>query len=117
MFQVHSARKGTNPPSFIGINEYNKFRTDDGNVHNGKSVWNMPGNVDVPSGKFKLTAIIYHTQKSVNVDYFVNDKFVVNTKDSSSNPRKPYLKFGIYRVNANCDIKQTYTNVKFKRVK
>ena len=26
------------------------------------------------------------------------------------------MKFGIYRVNANCDIKQTYTDVNFKRV-
>ena len=49
----------------------------------------------------------YHIQKSVNVDYFVNDKFVVTTKDSGTNPREPYLKFGIYRVNANCDTKHT----------
>ena len=116
LFQIHSARKGINPPSMIAINEYNKFRTDDGNVHNGKSVWNKPGNVDVPSDKFKLTAIIHHIQKSVNVDYFVNDKFVVTTKDSNANPSEPYLKFGIYRVNSNCDITHTYTDVKVKRV-
>ena len=117
LFQVHDGGGKGNPPSWIGINEYNKFRTDDGNVHNGKSTWHRPGDVDVPSSKFKLTAIIYHTQKSVNVDYFVNDKFVVNTKDSSYNVEPPYLKFGIYRVNSNCTIKQTYTNVKLKRVK
>ncbi len=58
-------------------------------------------------------------KKDVKVDYFVNDKFLISTHGKALGDGFPkiYMKFGVYRVNANCDITQTYTNVKLKKVK
>lgn len=108
LFQVHSGGSGT-PPSWIGINGDNKFRT---NLPNGQT------NFNVPLEPFELTAKIDATNKEVKVDYFVDDKFVVSTHHvAESTYNDLFFKFGIYRVNANCDIKQTYRKVKLKRVK
>ena len=110
LFQVHAGGYLVSPPSWVGINSYNKFKT---NV-DGSGTSQV-----VPNSPFKLTAKINATRKDVKVDYFVNDQFVISThKNSLGNGyNKMFFKFGIYRVNANCDITQTYTNVKLKKIK
>lgn len=108
IFQVHAGGWLVSPPSFIGINEWNMFR------HNQKG--NRKGSISpVPNSPFKLTAKINATKKDVKVDYYVNDEFVTSTY-AQDNYTNVFFKFGVYRVNSNCDIKQTYTNVTLKRV-
>ena len=109
LFQVHAGGYLENPPSWFGINSYNKFKT---NLPTGGT------SVTVPDKPFKLTAKINVTKKDVKVDYFVNDKFVISTHKYSlhNGYKKMFMKFGVYRVNSNCDITQTYTYVKLKRV-
>jgi len=110
IFQIHAGGHLTNPPSWFGINEHNQFRTVHNIMYNNDST-------SVPDSPFELRAEFDITKRSVKVDYYVNDKFVVSTKDNQGPYKDLFMKFGIYRVNANCDIKQTYTNVNFKRVK
>ena len=110
LFQVHAGGYLVTPPSWIGINRYNKFRT---NERGGGT------NVTVPNRPFKLTAKINATKKDVKVDYFIDDNFLISTHGHAMGDgyTKIYFKFGVYRVNSNCTIKQTYTNIKLKRVK
>jgi hypothetical protein len=110
LFQVHAGGYLVSPPSWIGLNRYNKFRTNES--FGGTNVY-------VPNEPFKLTAKINATKKEVKVDYFINDKFLVSTHSYApgNGYKKMFFKFGIYRVNANCDITQTYNNVQLKRVK
>lgn len=109
IFQVHADEYMKTPPSFIGINKWNMFRPPIG----GKRKDSI---APVPLSPFKLTAIINATKKDVKVDYYVNDEFLTSTY-TQGNYTNIFFKFGVYRVNSNCDIKQTYTNVKLQRVK
>ena len=110
IFQVHAGGYLVNPPSWFGINEWNMFR------NNQKG--NRKGSISpVPNSPFKLNAKINATKEDVKVDYFVNDKFITSTYSQAPEKYKNiFFKFGVYRVNSNCDIKQTYTNVKLQRV-
>ena len=108
LFQLHSGGWLKSPPSWLGIDRYNRFRTN-------KNRQDTAG--PVPDGPFKLTAIVNSTSEQVDVDYFVNDKFLISThRKIEKSYNKMYFKFGVYRIKSNCDITQTYTNVKLKRV-
>jgi hypothetical protein len=109
LFQVHAGGYLVSPPSWVGINYDNEFRTN---------VESSTPHI-VPNNPFKLTAKINATREDVKVDYFVNDQLVDSTHRyaNGNGYKKMFFKFGIYRVNANCDITQTYTNVKLKKVK
>ena len=111
LFQVHAGGHLVNPPSWFGINSYNKFKT---NAEGGGNTRQF-----VPKSPFKLTAKIDATRKDVKIDYFVNEQLVTSThKYSIGNGYDSlFFKFGSYRVNANGDITQIYTNVKLKKVK
>ena len=39
------------------------------------------------------------------------------TEKDNSKEKSVYVKFGVYRVNSNCNVTQTYTNVKLKKLK
>ena len=109
LFQLASGGYLKSPPSWLGINRFNQFRTN-------KNRQDKAG--PVPDGPFKLTAIVNSTSEQVDVDYFVNDKFLISThRKIEKSYNQMYFKFGVYRVNANCDITQTYTDVKLKKVK
>ena len=75
LFQVHAGGNLVNPPSWFGINSYNKFKT---NAEGGGDTRHA-----VPIGSFKLTAKINATRKKVKVDYFVNDQLVTSTLEYS----------------------------------
>ena len=111
LFQVHAGGYLVNPPSWVGIDRWNKFR------NNEKG--NSKGSISpVPDEPFKLIAKIHTTRKEVTVEYFVNDKFLTSTRSKAKREyTEMFFKFGIYRVLSNCDITQRYTNVKLKRVK
>ena len=109
LFQVHAGGYMVSPPSWIGINTNNLFRTN-------KDRRDTAG--PLPDGPFKLTAKINATRKQVDVDYFVNDKHLISTNSKAKRTYTDmFFKFGVYRVNARCDITQTYTNVKLKKLK
>ncbi len=106
LFQVHDASYMIEPPSWFGINQFNKFRTNEKRF----------SDIDVPTGPFELVALLDIQKRSVKVDYYVNGNFVTSTYDTINGSYKElYLKFGSYRVNSNCDLTQTYTKVRFKR--
>ena len=106
LFQVFGGTYHKGRHNWLGINRFNQFRTN-------KNRRDTAG--PVPDSPFKLTAKINSTRKQVDIDYFVNDNFLISYHKKASN-EKIYFKFGVYRVNSNCDITQTYTNVKLKRV-
>ena len=111
LFQVHAGGYLVNPPSWVGIDRWNKFR------NNEKG--NSKGSISpVPDEPFKLIAKIHTTRKEVTVEYFVNDKFLTSTRSKAKREyTEMFFKFGIYRVLSNCDITQKYNNVKLKKVK
>ena len=108
IFQVHGGKntvglsfnKSSIPPS--------RFIVLDGNI----IVGNFSTDLDFVNN-FNLRCEI-KIDKKLNIfcDYYMNDKFIGNTKDS--NKGKPFLKFGAYRWNALCDVTQIYRNVEFK---
>ena len=108
LFQVHAGGYLVSPPSWLGINRFRKFRTNKGRRDTAGRV---------PDSPFKLTVKINATKKEVDVDYFVNDEFLISTHNKAKRTYDNlFLKFGVYRVNANCDITQTYTNVKLRKI-
>lgn len=101
LFQIHAGVYLKSPPSWIGINRYNKFRTNQSHL---SVATNVPD-------KFNLRAEIDFTTERVLVKYFVDNKFVMETKDYNSPYKEMFMKFGVYRVNSNCNITQIYRNV------
>ena len=69
LFQVHAGGYLVSPPSWVGINYDNEFRTN---------VESSTPHI-VPNNPFKLTAKINATREDVKVDYFVNDQLVDST--------------------------------------
>ena len=53
---------------------------------------------------------IEFTKKIVKASYYVNGEYVLTEKDNSKE-KSIYVKFGVYRVNSNCNVTQTYTIV------
>ena len=108
LFQLHAGEWMTPPPSFLGINQHNQFRTN----HSSDSIG------PVPKGPFTVRAEMSITEAKVNVDYYINGNYLVTTvgESESGKPyKKLFMKFGVYRVNSNCDIIQKYYDVKFSK--
>lgn len=107
IFQLHAGGYLQTPPSWIGIQKDGKFRL----TRSGKTYGYVP---DEP---FQLKADIYLEKTKSKVDYFVNGEYLAtNTHDNQGVPyKKMFMKFGVYRVNANCDITQSYKNVRLKK--
>jgi len=109
--QVHgghsTSQRPMGNPSFLATNYVGKFR---GTRNKGTLV-------DVPiNTPFDVVAKVDFTKKYVKTSYFVNGEHVLTEMDKQKTD-KIFFKFGVYRVNSNCTIKQTYTKVKLKRVK
>jgi hypothetical protein len=110
--QVHggqnTAQKPMGPPSFLAENYVGKFR---GSKNKGTLV-------DVPINEpFDVFMTVDFTKDYINTVYYINGEHVLSEKEKYKLPKKIYFKFGVYRVNSNCDAKQTYTNVKLKKLK
>ena len=52
--------------------------------------------------------------KSITVGYVFDGKYIGTMKAETRD--SPIVKFGAYRWNAVCDVKQVYNNVKFGRI-
>ena len=109
--QVHTGGNGVErpfgPPSYLAINYVGKFRA----VRNKGTI------VDVPIKEpFDVVMTIEFTKKMIKASYYVNGEYVLTEKDNSKE-KSIYVKFGVYRVNSNCNVIQTYTNVKLKKLK
>jgi len=108
LFQLHAGEYMTPPPSFLGINKYNQFRTNQSSTSIGP----------VPEGPFEVIAEMSITDDRIDVDYYINGKYLTTTvrvNESGKPYRRLFMKFGVYRVNSNCDITQKYYNVKFSK--
>jgi hypothetical protein len=53
----------------------------------------------------------------IKTDYWIDGKFLGGEKVDAKGFTKLFIKFGVYRMNSNCDITQTYKNVSLKRIK
>ena len=74
--------------------------------------------VDVPINEpFDVLMTVDFTKDYVNTVYYINGKHVLTEKDKYNKSKKIMFKFGVYRVKSNCNAKQTYTNVKLKKLK
>ena len=109
--QIHSGANGVErpfgPPSYLAINYVGKFRA----VRNKGTI------VDVPIKEpFDVVMTIEFKKKIIKASYYVNGEHVLTEKDNSKE-KSVYVKFGVYRVNSNCNVTQTYTNVKLKKLK
>jgi|TARA_B100000780_G_scaffold182166_1_gene127825 hypothetical protein len=110
--QIHGgttvATRWDGPPSFLAENYVGKFR---GNRNKGTLV-------DVPINEpFDVLMTVDFTKDYVNTVYYINGEHVLTEKDKYNKSKKMFFKFGVYRVKSNCDAKQTYTNVKLKKLK
>ena len=108
IFQVHDDRMSGKPPSWFGLmldkNGKISFRT----MERHRGITQAPNS-------FRLRAEVdYSTQKRrMTVEYFVDGKFIART--SKPTKKKPYIKFGIYRVNGNCSETFTYKRVSLEK--
>ena len=107
IFQIHDGGGEGGPPSQLGIEHWNTFKTNQ-HYNTGKKVPNRP---------FNVIADIVIESKSVKVTYFIDGEEWKTTWAKRENTGKVMVKFGSYRINSNCTIKSKYTNVNFMRVK
>lgn len=106
-FQIHDGGKEGGPPSQLGIEKTNTFKT---NQHYETSK-------TVPDGPFDVFADILINGDNVTVSYAIDGKHFRTTKDRrETGTDKMYVKFGIYRINSNCTTTINHSNVRFVKV-
>ena len=119
IFQVHGGhntkQRPGGPPSFLGVNQYNNFRTVNGTVHYGKTYWGLRGDKPVPE-VINLRVELDFKPTYIKTTYWVNDEFIIEEIDNDKLSHV-FIKFGSYRVLSHCGITQSYTNVNFVKVK
>jgi hypothetical protein len=122
--QVHgghnTATKPDGPPSFLAVNYANKFRGAYGPFNkNGKSSWHLgPGDIEIPKQPFHVRMQTEWIKEDyIKTDYWIDGKFLGSEKVDAKGFTKLFIKFGVYRVNSNCNITQAYKNVSLKKIK
>lgn len=104
LFQVHDERPNGRPPHLI-------------QVRNGDIILTCPENVDYYveryNGKLSISTKIHVKKNFVTVDYILNGINVKKLKSKLTG--QCFVKFGAYRWNAVCDVKQIYRNLRFER--
>lgn len=104
LFQIHSGETKGRPPHGIQVKDGDIFiirpRID---TFVGKY-----------KGKLKIETNIRIKGKTVMVEYILDGTRVAELK--SKGVGKPFIKFGIYRWNAVCDVKQIYSNVRLEKI-
>lgn len=103
LFQIHDGRIGGRPPHCIQVR--------DGDI----VLCNQDEEVITSEYKGKLSIItkISIKKESITVGYVFDGKYIGTMKAETRD--SPIVKFGAYRWNAVCDVKQVYNNVKFGR--
>ena len=104
LFQIHDKRPNGRAPHGI-------------QVRNGNIILICPENVDYYveryNGKLSISTKIHVEKNFVTVDYILNG---INVKKLKSKLiGECFVKFGAYRWNAVCDVKQIYRNLRFER--
>ena len=123
--QVHDGAKhiSTGPPSFLAVNYSNHFRGQGGPFVNGSSYDNGKrdndyGDFKVPNKPFHVKMIVdWKAGKSVKTQYWIDGKFLGYEDWKDNGIERLFFKFGVYRINSNCDINQTYTGVILRKLK
>lgn len=104
LFQIHDGRIGGRPPHCIQVRNGDIFLCN----QDEECV------VSQYKGKLSITANISIEKESITVRYTFDGKYVGTIKSETRD--RPIVKFGAYRWNAVCDVKQVYKNVKFGRI-
>ena len=107
------------PPSFLAVNAANHFMGAYGHFKDGRSSWRGGyGDFKVPNKPFHVKMIVdWDKGNFVKTQYWIDGQFLGHEQIMDKGIKKLYFKFGVYRVNSNCDITQTYTGVKLRKVK
>lgn len=113
IFQIHEGGTKGAPPSQLGIEK--KLATYTNGTFKTNQVNRTP--VQVPNRPFDVVAEITIMSKFLQVNYYIDGEYFRTTVAPRERTGKIYIKFGTYRINSNCTIKTTYTNVSFVKVK
>ena len=119
--QIHgghnTAQRPQGNPSFLAVNWHNNFRGQGGGFSNGYATWGH-GDTQVPNRPFHVRMVVEWTKgKYIKSQYWIDGKYLGMEQTMAKGFSKLYFKFGVYRVNSNCDITQTYKDVKVRKVK
>jgi len=106
LFQIHDKRPNGRPPHLI-------------QVRDGDIILICPNEVNYRvekyNGKLSISTKIHVEKNFVTVDYILNG---INVKKLKSELiGQCFIKFGAYRWNAVCDVKQIYRNLRFEKLK
>lgn len=108
LFQIHDHRRGGRPPHSIKVIRGNVFLTTD-------KKYTHDFFVSEYTGKIFIEALINITDGGdIIVDYTIDNKKTAVMK--SQTDKSPFVKFGAYRWNAVCDVKQIYRNLRFEKL-
>ena len=105
LMQIHDGRRGGPPPANVQI------------IRRKIRICTDSGHIALPimyTGKHHVHADIICTDKSVTVTFTIDHKHTATT--TSVTPNGVYIKFGVYRWNAVCDVRQVYTNLNFQKI-
>ena len=107
LFQIHDHRKGGRPPHSLIVKRGNLcFATDKDYTHDFF--------VSKYTGKVSVKVKFYITKEIIIADYTIDNKKI--RKMRSKIKSVPFVKFGAYRWNAVCDVKQIYRNLRFEKL-
>ena len=116
LFQVHGF-VNSDAPHYQTIN-FGKPYSSLGVKHSGFNLSSPNSSKDVPcdllkyNRKHSINVRVVIGKKKVIVRYKIDDKHVGTTSaDKLQSDVKPFLKFGVYRWEANCDVTQIYKDV------
>jgi hypothetical protein len=105
LFQIHDKRPNGRPPHGIQVRNGDIFliqEDDASDLYVAKY-----------KGQLSIATKVHVKGKSVSVEYIIDGVNVAKLKSKVIG--KPFIKFGAYRWNAVCDVKQIYRNLRFER--
>lgn len=107
LFQIHDGRVSGRPPHSIQVREGNIFLLQEDE--------DTEFYVSKYKGRLSIATKIYVKGKIVTVEYIIDGVKIAKLKSKGLD--QPFIKFGAYRWNAVCDVKQVYENVRFEKLK
>jgi hypothetical protein len=105
LLQIHDKRPNGRPPHGIQVRRGSIFliqEDDDTELYVSKY-----------KGQLSIATKVHVKRKRVSVEYIIDGVNVAKLKSKAIG--QPFIKFGAYRWNAVCDVKQIYRNLRFER--
>ena len=121
IFQIHDTGKGDArqpPATYLAVNERGRFRLSRCDTARGpkakscktSGIWLR----HLPKEPFQLTVRFKIKDKNVWADYYINDAHLISAENKIWG--RPFVKIGIYRINALGKTIQTYRDVALVKV-